>query len=68
MSAVKLRKKAMVNPVYCASCGVCVKQCPIHAIHIINGVYAKVDSNKCVGCTKCTKVCPASTIYMTEKE
>ncbi|MGL4335701.1 MAG: 4Fe-4S binding protein [Turicibacter sp.] len=59
-----VRKKACVDINYCVSCGMCVKTCPIAAIHIYKGMYAVVNSDKCVGCKKCEKACPASVIEM----
>nr|WP_106060015.1 4Fe-4S binding protein [Clostridium vincentii] len=55
-------KKAYVDKNFCVACGVCQKICPVQAITIFNGVFAKVDFDKCVGCGKCAKACPASTI------
>lgn len=62
------KKKAWVTLNKCVACGTCINSCPIGAIDVVKGVFAKVDQDKCVGCTKCTKVCPASVIDMIEKE
>lgn len=59
-----IKKKAHVDINYCVACGICVKNCPIKAIKINKGLYAKVDFEKCVGCSKCSKICPASVIEM----
>ena len=59
-----LRKKAHIDTNYCVACGICVKICPVKAIKINKGMYAKVDFEKCVGCSKCSKICPASVIEM----
>lgn len=69
MSAKKniIRKKAIVDKNYCAACGVCVKNCPLGAIKIVNGIAAEIDENKCVGCGRCKKACPASVIEIIKK-
>ena len=60
--ATIIRKKAFVDTNYCVACGVCANNCPVNAISIFKGIYAKVDFSKCVGCSKCAKLCPASVI------
>ncbi|AOR23655.1 4Fe-4S dicluster domain-containing protein [Clostridium taeniosporum] len=62
-----VRKKAHVDTKYCVACGICAKNCPVKAISINKGMYAKIDLNKCVGCTKCSMVCPASVIEMKQE-
>ena len=63
---MKARKKASVDEKLCVSCGSCVKVCPVSAIDIFKGIYAKIDTDKCVGCGKCVKECPASVISLQE--
>ena len=41
-----------------------MKVCPLSAIQIWNGIWAKVDGTKCVGCGKCAKTCPVNAITM----
>ena len=55
---------------YCASCGLCIKQCPAEAIYAepircSNGRITYIDNDKCFpyfhynhGCSVCIKVCP----------
>ncbi len=62
------RTKAKVVENLCVACGTCVDVCPVNAINILKGMFARVDDNKCVGCGKCERVCPASVIDMIEKE
>lgn len=58
----KVRKKASISQENCVACGCCVKVCPMSAISVYKGTYAKVDTDRCVGCAKCVKECPASII------
>lgn len=60
-----IKKKAYVDTNYCVACGVCQKNCPLGAIAIYKGMFAKVDMDKCVGCAK---LCPASIIEIKEEE
>ncbi len=64
----KKRRKADVEVLHCVACGCCEKVCPVQAIKIHLGAYARVDRNKCVGCGKCAKECPASVIEIREVE
>ena len=61
-------KKAIVNQKLCVACGCCAKVCPMDAIEIDRGLYAKIDENKCIGCGKCARECPASIIAVQEVE
>ena len=60
------RPKAVVNQLDCVGCGCCLKVCPMHAIRIFKGMFAKVDESRCVGCGKCVRECPASIIVLKE--
>ncbi|WP_420314293.1 4Fe-4S binding protein [Anaerotignum lactatifermentans] len=60
------RRKAEVNQKSCVACGACAKACPIGAVAVWKGIWAKVDEAKCVGCGRCEKACPASIIRMKE--
>ena len=62
------RRKAKVIEKLCVACGTCLDVCPVNAINVLKGMFARVDEDKCVGCGKCEKVCPASIIDMIEKE
>ena len=62
----KPRPKAVVNQRACVACGCCLKVCPMNAIRIFKGMFAKVDESRCVGCGKCVRECPASIIVLKE--
>lgn len=60
------KRKADVERKRCVACGTCVKVCPMDAIHIVQGISAKVTKETCVGCGKCAKECPADAITIQE--
>lgn len=62
-----MKKRAVVTR-GCVACGYCAKVCPLGAISIVKGMYAKVDESCCVGCRKCAIVCPAHIIEIREVE
>lgn len=45
----------------CTACGLCQKECPYDAIHVV-GRTAKVDTARCYGCGLCVTVCPPRAI------
>ncbi len=63
---IKAKRRAFIHTDVCVACGCCVKVCPLTAIQIWNGIWAKADGTKCVGCGKCAKECPASVIEIRE--
>ncbi len=65
---MSLLKNVAVVSKECVACGCCENTCPLNAISVFKGLYAKVDLNKCVGCAKCQKACPASVISIEKKE
>lgn len=64
----KINKKATVDENYCVACGICSKHCPINAISVYKGIFAKVNLEKCVGCGICSRICPASVISIDTME
>ncbi len=42
----------------CVNCGVCVKNCPVHALSFDDSGNVVWDKGKCVQCDTCIKVCP----------
>ena len=63
----KSKRIAIVNREECVACGHCIKQCPVKAINVFKGMYAKVIFELCIGCGKCAKACPASVIRIEER-
>ncbi len=62
-----IKKKAVIGK-NCVACGSCIDICPLGAILIYKGLYAKVDKEKCVGCGKCEMACPAGIINILKSE
>lgn len=56
------KRYAIVDKTICAACGACETACPLGAIKVFKGCFAKVAEGKCIGCGKCVKVCPANSI------
>ena len=61
------KRLAVVETNGCVACGVCENTCPLRAIKIHRGCYAKVEQDRCVGCGKCVKVCPAGCVDVKER-
>lgn len=67
MTASKRRqRRAAIDQKVCVACGCCLKVCPLCAIEVYRGVYARVDEGRCVGCGKCVWECPAGVISIQE--
>lgn len=50
---VPLKPKVNQN---CNKCGMCLKKCPVQAIHKDN--LNNIDKNKCISCMRCISICP----------
>ena len=62
-----MKRKAKVTRGRCVACGCCVKACPVGAITVAGGQYARVEESRCVGCGRCQRACPADIIEMEER-
>jgi ferredoxin len=54
---------AKVNNEECTGCGICVDECPVTAIELINEK-AHVDEKECTDCGTCVDSCPSSAISL----
>lgn len=50
----------------CGGCGMCVKECPAHAVRRADGTMT-VDKESCLACGECATVCKKQTIKMNRK-
>lgn len=51
----------------CIGCGLCVKNCPMHNLEMVNGKV--IQKNNCTLCYRCVNLCPkqSCTIYLHKK-
>ncbi len=45
----------------CIACGMCQRNCPSNAIHVVDNI-ARIDYDKCTGCGTCVGKCPKKII------
>ena len=57
----KGREIAEIIPNKCIGCQLCVGECPVGVINMVNGV-AKIDAEGCIGCGKCFEACPVAAV------
>jgi electron transfer flavoprotein alpha subunit len=50
----------------CIGCQICVAECPVGAIEMVEGV-AHIDPEVCIGCGKCAQVCPVEAVRFERK-
>ena len=58
---------AEVDPELCTGCEICVEQCQLEALDIVNGV-AAINLNRCIGCGNCVVICESDAIQLRRKE
>jgi len=50
-----------VNPDICTGCGICIDNCPMEAITLIDGK-AFINEDECTNCRLCESECPVGAI------
>jgi len=50
-----------VNEEMCVGCGVCVEECPVSAMSMVNDT-ARIDDEECIRCGRCHDVCPEEAV------
>ena len=50
-----------VNEEMCVGCGVCVDECPVEAISMVEEA-ARIDEEKCIRCGRCHDACPEDAV------
>jgi len=54
---------AKVDEEKCTGCGICVEECPVEAVKLVNDI-AKVDPELCTDCRTCVDACPVEAISL----
>jgi electron transfer flavoprotein alpha subunit len=57
---------AEIIPDQCIGCQICVAECPVGAIEMVDGV-ARINPEVCIGCGKCAEVCPVGAVQFERK-
>ncbi|MFO7956562.1 MAG: 4Fe-4S binding protein, partial [Candidatus Brocadiia bacterium] len=50
-----------VSEEMCVGCGVCVEECPVDAIAMVDDV-ARINEEECIRCGHCHDVCPQEAV------
>jgi uncharacterized protein (DUF362 family)/Pyruvate/2-oxoacid:ferredoxin oxidoreductase delta subunit len=50
----------------CAGCGVCVENCPPHAMVPAAGRAPRIDHHRCIACLRCQELCPEGAVGVRE--
>ena len=50
-----------VNEEMCLGCGVCVEQCPVEAIFMVEEI-ARINEKQCIRCGRCHDTCPVEAV------
>jgi len=63
----KGREIAEIVPGKCIGCQLCIGECPVKNVIVMEGGVAKIDPEGCIGCGKCVDVCPVKGAILFEK-
>ncbi|MEM0449907.1 MAG: phosphoadenosine phosphosulfate reductase family protein [Methanomassiliicoccales archaeon] len=53
--AFEMGAKAYLRAHLCTRCGICIKNCPVKAVRIDDGI--AIDDKRCIHCTRCMEAC-----------
>jgi Uncharacterized conserved protein len=56
--------RPFIDPQLCKSCGICVTNCPSHAIQSRHDAPPTIRSSRCIRCYCCQELCPAGAVQV----
>ena len=65
--AERLARRPQADPDKCTACGICVEQCPVHAL-AFQGAIPVVDAAVCIACYCCQEMCPEKAMTLENPE
>lgn len=64
---MQFKKYAVVDMNRCTACGECKRECPMGAVEMFAGCYARIRTTDCIGCALCAVICPRECIDIKER-
>lgn len=56
--------RPQIDRMKCRKCGVCVRDCPAHAMTMTRGAIPGINYGQCIRCYCCQELCPENAVYV----